>query len=573
MRARLRGRIFAQLSALRHSERGIALPVAMIITVVALGFAAVPIIASVNSQGGDSHNQGGNEALAAAEAGAELAVLHQGQWIADPQNPGSASLACVEEDDRHGAPNSDGWCNRFPAEPGLEPIGTAGFYYQLRPCYVAGVNGRCDAAAGASRCDQASGAEPVQVVSTGVARVGGNEVTKRVEVTACATLGCPQCVLKEREKELLEEVIETEEKTGKTVEIITGPPTTKTEPVTIPPPNVFAKGQIVGVEWLNMNNNAQVYNGGAGSNGYVTMSGSANVCGTVSYGTTFTTDNSSSNKAPSSCTAGRTAGKGTTEYPPITLPAGITTSNSDSRLTGADPVGPNVWQRGNISWNPSNLSLTVTYDQLTLEGTLPYYFCQLTLAGGSKLLSGSGKSIKIYFAPPESCPGLNGGAQLQIANGAYVGADSNHGPGFYFVGSSSFEKSKIELGGGANVSQFIVYAPNSKVVANNGVNLSGVIIGHTLELGGGASINRSGTFTPPSVEEFLSGTKSTTTITVPGTTTTTESKVFHEHKEQRDKLIRELETMPPATTTGLDRNAFVECSAGAAPTANPSEGC
>ncbi len=88
----------------------------------------------------------------------------------------------------------------------------------------------------------------------------------------------------------------------------------------VPPPNVYASGQVVGIDWLKMNNNAQVYAGGAGSNGAVSMVGSANVCGTVSYGTTFTTDNSSSKNKPSNC-ASRTAAQGTTEYPPITLPS------------------------------------------------------------------------------------------------------------------------------------------------------------------------------------------------------------------------------------------------------------
>ena len=37
-----------------------------------------------------------------------------------------------------------------------------------------------------------------------------------------------------------------------------------------------------------MGNNAQIYNGGAASNKAVSMVGSANVCGTVRYGTTFT---------------------------------------------------------------------------------------------------------------------------------------------------------------------------------------------------------------------------------------------------------------------------------------------
>ena len=85
---------------LRHSERGIALPMALMITVVAMGFAAVPVVASINAQNGDSRSQGGNEALAAAEAGAELALLRQSKLLSESTS--AEHPACIEgrADDR-----------------------------------------------------------------------------------------------------------------------------------------------------------------------------------------------------------------------------------------------------------------------------------------------------------------------------------------------------------------------------------------------------------------------------------------------------------------------------------------
>ncbi len=568
MRRLLDSRLASALSQLRRSERGIALPMAMMITVIAMGFAAVPIMASINSQGADTRNHQGNEALAAAEAGAELAVLRQSQQLI---NVATRSTPCVSPGTLTG-----GWCTQTTGT-----IGEAEYRYRLRPCYVSGTG--CSSTQMQTACEGSPGNKPVQVISTGFADAA--TVVKRVELLGCAnestTASTPpvQVTEKEIEKETLEKALEKEAKEGKNTETVTSPGESKVEEKENPAPNIYAKGQIVGINWLNMNNNAQVYNGGTGSNGWVSMVGSANVCGTVSYGTTFSTDNSSSNKAPSNCASGRKTSQGTTEYPTITLPTGIATNNSDSRLASADPVGPNVWQRGNISWNPSNRSLTVSYDQLTLEGTLPYYLCKLTLAGGSKLLAGAGRSIKIYFDAPENCPGLNGGAQLQIANGAYVGPDSANGPQFLFLGSATENASLVELGGGATVSQFVVYAPRSKVVANNGVNLNGVIIGRTLELAGGASINRSGAFVPPSSGEYLPPTKVTTTITKNGTTITTTSKQTKQNEETLIKVSKELEvlhTQYPSTTTttvsAVDRGRFVECSSDAAP-ATPDAGC
>ncbi len=557
MRHAVINRLEVALSLLRSSERGIALPMTMLITVIAMGFAAVPIVASINSQNSDSRNQQGNEALAAAEAGAEIAVLRQSEQLSK-----EPTIPCVG----NGTRNGEGWC---PQKTGA--IGEAEYRYQLRPCYV-GTN-TCTSAKTQTACTNTTeGKKPVQVISTGLAKAG--TVSRRIELLACASEtiewkdGSPTITEKKIQRESLEKTLKEEQENGSGTETVPGETKTRTEEKESPAPNVYAKGQIVGVDWLNMGNNAQVYNGGAGSNGWVKMVGSANVCGSVSYGTTFTTDNSSSLNSPSNCPSGRKAGQGSSEYPNIVLPSNIGTTNSDSRLASADPVGSSVWQRGNISWNPSNRSLTVTYDQITLEGTAPYFLCQLILAGGSKLLAGSGKSIKIYFDSPENCPGLNGAAQLQIANGAYVGPDASNGPQFLFPGSSTDGLSKVELGGGANVSQFVVYAPRSTVIANNGVNLNGAIIGKTLELQGGAQINRSGAFVPPSTGEYLPPTKTTTTITENGTSTTTTSKTARQHEAEIKKISEEIEKLEkehPRTeekrVNALKQGRFSECAA------------
>lgn len=499
----MRARASHRALALLRSERGIALPMAMMITIIALGFAAVPILASVNTDTGDSRDQGGNMALAAAEAGLSLALLRQNQQKPSSSEPcvtvsgGKLVLAKAQT-----SGTETGWCSPVTMTSASTPAPPAGteVTYRVKPCYPQ------SGCSGVTTCEAAE--NYVKVVSTGTATVSGRQVTRRVSSAACSK-------------------VETK---------------TETKTVTTPPPNVFAGGQVVGVEWLKLHDDAQVYNGGVGTNGSIQeFRGSANVCGTVRYGTTTVTPSNGSENPPPECAAGRTFTKGTTEYPAIVLPSEIATKNSNSRLAAADPVGPSVYQRGNIAWNASNRTLSVNYDQLTLEGTEPYFLCQLVLAGGSKLLAGSGKKIRIFFDNPANCPGLNGAAQLQIANGAYVGADSFGGPGFYFVGSETLGASRIELGGGANVSQFVVYAPRSSIVANNGVNVNGAIIGRNLDMGGGADINREGTFTPPSLEDFL-----------PTTTTTT--------------------TTTTSTPKSFARKSFVQCSS-AAPSTSPESGC
>lgn len=614
------GRLRHLLSDLRRSERGIALPMVLVITVVCMGFAAVPVVASINAQNGDSHNQGSNEALAAAEAGAEIALLKQSKMLSDATE--GTRPACVSEEQTIGAGGESGWCPKVPGPGESRPlVGAAEYSYQVRPCYA---EGACDSltSTDSESCSEADGRLLVEIVSTGYATVAGNEITKRIAVTACATTSTSPAVterietdeetitttevlLAEKEVEVEEKSVEVSEKTKEIKTVITTQETAakaeeekwktelvplekekktayeellklekeevalrekiekvKTEPAgteytetpgetyyettKTAPPNVWGAGQIVGIEGLPMGNNAQIYNGGAASNKAVSMVGSANVCGTVRYGTTFTTDNSTSNKAPSGCAAGRTVTQGTAVYPAITLPSNIATENSDSRLCkesacheGEDPVPSSVWQRGNMSYNASNKQLSVNYSSLTLEGTKPYYLCQLILAGGSSLYAGSGKSITIYFAPPSSCPGLNGAAQLQIANGTYVYADAANGPKFLFVGDSTTpSNSKIEFAGGAKSEQFVVYAPYSKIIANNGIEMTGAIIGNTLELQGGASINKYGTFTPPASETFLSSTETKVEKHKEGTKTAHPSK-YLESLEKELTILKE----------------------------------
>jgi hypothetical protein len=632
------------LQQLIRSERGIALPMALMVTVIAMGFAAVPIVATVNAQNGDSHSQGTNEALAAAEAGAELAVLRQSEALT---NSAANNIAtCVSPSTLISTGGiENGWCTKFPSATTREKLGNAEFAYQVRPCYTTTAGaGACADVPTSEPCRLSEGKLLVQVVSTGYAVVAGNEITKRVEMAGCAERTAdPRVIAIQTEIVTLETRLIQEQNLLVTTETLKTTQTTelehlrtelselktllekaKTEPgnfeyeeipgetysetVKSPPPNVWGSGGVVGIENLNINNNAQVYNGGAGSNKAVSLSGSANVCGSVRYGTTFTTDNSTSKSSPANCAAGRTATKATATYPAITLPSDIASNNSDYRLcseaachAGLDPVPSSVWQRGNMSYNSANKQLTVNYSELTLEGTAPYYLCQLILAGGSYLKAGAGKAIKIYFAPPSSCPGLNGAAQLQIANGTYVYADSAGGPLFLFVGNSSNPaESRVELAGGARSEQFVIYGPYTKVVANNGIEMTGAIVGNTLELGGGASINKYGIFTPPAAETFLPTTETTVTKQKPGTKTSKPGKVIKELEERIvksearivdvEKAISTTETTithikseittieqtistkkitkgtyeeePGGGAKDLERQSFVECNAG-----------
>lgn len=69
-------RISAALRRRLASEQGFALPTVMLMTIAAMGMAAVGVMASIQSQSGVVRDQGSKSAVAVAESGVEQALLH-----------------------------------------------------------------------------------------------------------------------------------------------------------------------------------------------------------------------------------------------------------------------------------------------------------------------------------------------------------------------------------------------------------------------------------------------------------------------------------------------------------------
>ncbi len=434
----------------------------MLITVVALGFAAVPIIASLNTQSGATRDQAGNSALAAAEAGINLAVLRQSQVVPPATSPCVTESGGALVSGAAATSGAVGWC---PAV-GPKTVGSGTFTYRVKPCYSG------------SAC-YASPTNKIIVVGTGTATANGRTVSRRVAVTATSSAGTASAAT-----------------------------------------NVFSNGQVVGIDSLTLEGNSKVHNGGAGSNGQVKLIDSSKVCGALRYGPGTTSPVGGVSYVPaaerpySNGTGGGVCyppgypiTQGVVTYPPVSLPADIATNNSNGRLAAGpseDVSGETRCFRCNLSWNASNRTLEIKYSTLTMAGTAPYFLCGLTLTGGAKIIPAPGSKLRFFFDSPKNCPGLNGANQLTIDGGTSVLPDAGNGPGFYFAGSpTGTPASKVFFGRGASSYQMVIYAPYSSVVVEGGINLSGAILGRTLYFAGGAQINEVGVFTPPSSEEFV----------------------------------------------------------------------
>ena len=127
----MRERVHAAFRDLRRSEQGIALPVAILVTVIALALAAVPIMASVNTQSGDRLDQASDAALSAADAGANLAISRQTQMATYV----TAAKPCVKKVGTKleaAEKEANGWCPKVPTT-GSETVGTSSFSYKVKP--------------------------------------------------------------------------------------------------------------------------------------------------------------------------------------------------------------------------------------------------------------------------------------------------------------------------------------------------------------------------------------------------------------------------------------------------------
>jgi hypothetical protein len=117
------------------SERGLAVPTSLLVLVVSLGFATVALVASTQSQSGGVRDQDQKAAIAAADAGAEQAILRQNKIETTDEGtclvPGAGGTLAP------GAALADGWCPEISAA-----VGDASYAYRVSPWELVTVSGQ-----------------------------------------------------------------------------------------------------------------------------------------------------------------------------------------------------------------------------------------------------------------------------------------------------------------------------------------------------------------------------------------------------------------------------------------------
>jgi hypothetical protein len=121
-------RLWNHLRRLAESENGMALPTAIFATVAAFGLGSAAVIASVDTQRGTARDQNSKEAIAAADAGANVALLRLNRY----SNALTTSTPCLGVNSggtlvlTSADAAAPGWC-----PPVAGTVGTASYSYRV----------------------------------------------------------------------------------------------------------------------------------------------------------------------------------------------------------------------------------------------------------------------------------------------------------------------------------------------------------------------------------------------------------------------------------------------------------
>jgi len=542
-------RIASRLRSLASDQRGMALPTALFAMVASVGLASAAVISTVDVQQGFKRDNGSKSAIAAADAGANVAMMrlnrHGGLLSeADP----CLAMDADDEIEAGAAPAAEpGWCAPIEGE-----VGGASYSYRV--------------SAWGSDC----GPRDVCVVSTGTA----NEVSRRVELSldeSALWVGLT-------EEEKIKKEIELEEKRGASETRIEELQQELEETVENESHGGGIAG-LVGRDSIVSSGNANIQVGVA-TNGDLTTSGNTAICGDiqVGIGKKWTKSGNAYQCKEHSVT------EGTMSLPAVSsfMPSDIAANNSNARITTCSKGLPAGCQQdtytGNWSSSPpfdtTKRSISLSGNNTLTVGGGDYWVCSLTLSGNSRLVMAKGAKVRFFFDTPENCGtsnqiSLSGNNEI-TATGYQPSLGQFDVPGFYLLGSTTYA-SQISLSGNySTTDEFVIYAPESNIAVSGNATFKGIIVGKTIAWSGNGKLEQDAGFTIPPEIEGPSGDGGGALLIEEETLTV---------EEEIQKLEEEIQILKDggAGAEGgrvFSATAYVECSGGAAATGEqPDSGC
>src|SRR4051794_14832061 len=291
---------------LRRGEAGMALPVALFAMISSMALAGAAVVATTDVQSGVHRDDSSKQAIAAADAGANIARTRQARYafVLNPNNP---CLTMASGELKKGPAEEIGgqrWCPAVSGETGdgqytyrVSPVGTNCGGYEL--CVVS-----------TGTVDQLSRRIEVTFKRSGI-------TTNEAEAAAYETRKKAFQLIKEEKEALVKEewskVAKKKEELRKLFEQEAS--------------RIGSEG-FIGRDGINLSGSADV-RVGLGTNGNLEQSGSANVCGNVRYGV------GKEWAGKHTQCAGYKAVQGNVNLPSVSslMPKNIATVNSNNRIT------------------------------------------------------------------------------------------------------------------------------------------------------------------------------------------------------------------------------------------------
>jgi hypothetical protein len=541
--------IRARLLLLARSEGGMALPAALFATVASLALAGAAVLSTVDVQHGAKRDNGSKSAIGAADAGANVAMMRLNRHAALL----TSTEPCFKLNATTGA-----------LEPGAAPVG--------EPGWCAPIQGEVGGATYSYRTSAyGTGLGTIHVVSTGTA----NEVTRRIQLSLTESnlwkgVTKTDLINKEIEKANLTESSKSE-LTKLEVELLAAEEELKKS---------GGVAGLVGRESITASGNADIHVGVA-TNGNLTTSGNATVCGSIQVGIGKKWTHSGN---ASQC-GGYSVTEGNLSLPAVSsfMPSDIATKNSNARITTCVkglPVGCQLdTYNGDWSKHPpfsaSTRSINLASNMTLTLGGGDYWLCSISLSGNDKLIMAQGAHVRFFFDTPEHC---GTSSQISMSGNNEITATGYQGtpghfdmPGFYLLGSSTYTSQVSLSGNSSTTDEFVIYGPDSYISVSGNATFKGIIAGKQIEWSGNGKLEQDKGFVIPPELTTHGGSE----VLVSELKGKKESK-----KEEVTKLeqeIIEIKSQLNGVNEGrtFNASAYVECSSTPAATVaqQPSAGC
>jgi hypothetical protein len=435
IQARLRHR----LRELARGEQGMALPTAIFAMVASMGLAGAAVMSSVDAQQGTHRDSDSKNAIAAADAGASVALMRLNRYAtafstSTPCLGLSAGTLIVT------GPAADGWC---PEVTGT--VGGSSYVYRATPSVVGGT---------------------MTVVSTGTA----GTVSRRIAVTfKTTTIGSALA---------LEGVIGIDEVR------VDNNADARVSVGTNGNVSVGNNGNICGNIRHGVGKKASFSNNGTQCSGYGTTEGNISLPPVSSFMPTDIATNNSNyrlvtctkltpTKVPTECQTDTFSGSWSSTVPwnPSSSSRTISTSNGTTlTLGGGDYFVCQLLVNNNAHLvMQAGASVRVFFD--TPEN------CKLK-AGAKQIVIDNNADITSTGYQPEQ-------GKFDM-------------PGFYLMGSASIQTS-VEFSNNGTTNEFILYAPNTDILIKNNAVYKGVIAGKSVHLDNNAIVDQDAGFVPPQI--------------------------------------------------------------------------